>query len=159
MKNRMNTFQPLDLKESELDDILLVYISKDTFKRNKISEIVVDWMSHALEYRLLKDKLVDNKRFLPYLNEKIQNKLGKMSKISQKKKMIKRNIQDINKYLDFDKNTTMILTEASRMIRKVSSLSEKGLKSKALLKNDNLNNLRISMYQIYNDDFNARIFT
>ncbi|OMJ76151.1 hypothetical protein SteCoe_24521 [Stentor coeruleus] len=156
LKNRMNAFQPMDLQESELDDMFLVYNSKDTFKRNKVSEIVVDWMSYALEYRLLKDKLADTKRFLPYLNEKIQNKLGKMSTLSQQKDMIERNMQDIKKYLDLDKNTTMVSTEASEMMRKASSLSEKNLESKALLKNDDFSDLRINTDQLYNDDFNAR---
>lgn len=156
LKNRMNAFQPMDLQESELDDMFLVYNSKDTFKRSKISEIVVDWMSYALEYRLLKDKLADTKRFLPYLNEKIQNKLGKMSSVSQQIDVIERNIQDIKKYLELDKNTTMVSTEASGMMRKTSSSSEKNLESKALLKNDDFSDLRINTDQLYNDDFNAR---
>ncbi|OMJ94945.1 hypothetical protein SteCoe_1805 [Stentor coeruleus] len=158
IKNRMNAFQITDLNQNQIADMLYIYNNKQVFKNNKISEIVVDWISYALEYRLLKDKLAETKKYLPYLHEKIQKKLGKISAASKKKENIEKNIQDIKKYIENEKTLTWMSTETSGIVKRpLSELEGKNFSDdKNLFKPEGFNDLQIDCEVGYNDDFSAR---
>lgn len=158
IKNRMNAFQITDLHQSQIKDMLFIYNNKPSFKNNKISEIVVEWISYALEYRLLKDKLEETKKYLPCLHEKIQKKLGKISAASKKKENIEKNIQDIKKYIENNRTVTWMSTETSGIVKRpLSELEVKSFSdSKSLFKPERFNELQIDCEVDYNDDFNAR---
>lgn len=90
IKNRMNVFQITDLHQSQIKDMLFIYNNKPSFKNNKISEIVVEWISYALEYRLLKDKLEETKNICLVFMRKSRKNLGKYQQQVKKKRILRR---------------------------------------------------------------------
>lgn len=101
VKNKMSAFQSTEIKSADIDQLCLIYNNKESLKQNKPGQLLVDWMSFALEYKIYRKKMQDLKSKQPKIAEKIQRRLKKISKFSKTKKNLQKNLSDLENYLKF----------------------------------------------------------
>ena len=154
VKNRMSAFQASDIQESDIDDLFLIYNSKETFKHQKTAELLVDWMSFALECKLYRKKILELKNIQPKLIEKIQKKLERIYKYSKIKQDLERNLNDLRKYLQCNK----LDYSSSRETRSKKSQSISNSESKTVLKIEDYSVIHVSTDDCYKEQTQIKSF-
>ena len=157
-KNLINAFQPELLQDYQLEEIFIIYNSKDSLRKYKNAETVVDLLSYAFEYKLYRDQLAENKRILPLISKKIQGKILKISKLDKERKAIQLNMKDIKAFLYSERNNSVSSSETSRISKKnySSSTELRNCNSKTLVNSDDFPDLRLDTEQLYQEDNRKR---
>lgn len=151
VKNIMNAFQPEALKTSEIDDFFIIYNSRDVFRRYPNSDIIVDWISSALEYKIYRDSLIDLKKKSPKLHAKVQSKIASISKLEKEKSLIHKSIIDIQKCLHSAKSISANPTENFLKTR-TNSDAKSHSNSRTILSSSSFPDLRMDTDQLYKDE-------
>jgi aromatic ring hydroxylase len=120
----MNAFQPEDLEDKDADDLYLIYNNKHTFVNSSEAEVIVDWMSFALEYKIFRHRFNQLKKKIPLLNNIILEKVKEISKINKEKESVQRKMKDIKKYLETDKNYSFHSAETTKVSRRNYSIPD-----------------------------------
>ena len=153
IKNRMNAFQPESLQDQEIDELYLVYNSRESFRKYEHCEAIVDWICFALEYKFYRDQLAEARKLIPAFNKKIQDSMCKISKMSKEKFICEKKLKDIKKYLDSDKNNSSTSSETSKISRRHYSTSDiRNSNNKTILNIESFADLRLNTDHLYKED-------
>lgn len=155
IKNRMSAFQATDITESEIDDLFLVYNSRETFKQQQAAELLVDWMSFALEYKLYRSKIQEIKKVQPALIQKVQQKIERISKNSRIKENLEKNLNDLKKYLQSQK---LEIESSSKSSHSKKSQSICTSESRTVLKIDDYSGIHVSTEDCFREATQIKTF-
>ena len=154
VKNILNAFRPENLKENQVDELFLIYNSKEIFRRYSNSQVIVDWMSFALEYKMYRDRVAETKTDIGKISKKIQDKINRIAKLEKKRHLIKNNLIGIKKYLSSEKSHTNHSSDTSKIISRNHSNSDikQYTEGKTLVTSAEITSLRIDTDQIYKEN-------
>lgn len=149
IKNRMSAFQASEIYNGEADELFLVYNNKDSLKKVESAELLVDWMSCALECKVYKQKIQILKKKQPKIVEKAQHKLERISKLSKTREKLLQNLSDLEKYLKFQRINLNTSSLAGSLKNKSGSITSSD--SKTIKKIEDFFEIQISTNDYYRE--------